>query len=192
MGGVGVDGLIGGEDRDPGGAEFFFQPQRVVHVPAGPFDVLADRRRERRLPGRDGARRSAIPAVTGNPGRRILPDIRAGAAVQVDPARFHIPVVAGDQNPSGSRSRASRSCLASDSTGPARWRCWSGRGTRPLPASSGAGVRVPGIAVLPYPPQILLYRLGLPGVDHACFFPVSILTLIRTFIPPGLSPSLRL
>src|SRR5690348_11241568 len=87
---------------DPCGAEFFFQPQRVVHVPAGPLDVLADRGRERRIPFGDGGAQVGHAAVAGNPGGgELLPDAGTGVGVQVDPARFHVPVVAGDAEPFG-------------------------------------------------------------------------------------------
>ena len=44
-GGVGAfeeDGLVGGEQGDAAGGEFFFQFQRVEGVPGGAVDVLAD------------------------------------------------------------------------------------------------------------------------------------------------------
>jgi hypothetical protein len=73
---LGVHRLIGGEHRQPGGAQFAFQLQRVVHVAAGPFDVLADHGGERWLAAGDGGAELGHAAVAGDAGGgELLPHI---------------------------------------------------------------------------------------------------------------------
>ena len=78
--------------------EFFFQFQRIEHVPAGSLDVLAHHGGE---PGGGGgglAQQVGHAAVTGEAGGgELLVRVPLAAGFQVDAAGLDIPVDGGDE-----------------------------------------------------------------------------------------------
>ena len=78
--------------------EFFFQLQRVEHVPAGPLDVLADHGGEFRGRGCGFAEQVGHAAVAGQV--RVgegPPAVALAAGFQVDAAGLDVPVDGGDE-----------------------------------------------------------------------------------------------
>ena len=95
-----IGGLVGGEKRDALAGQFLFQFQRVEHVAAGPFDVLAHHGGE---PGRGRAslaEQVGHAAVAGQVRVGELPPVLALAAgLQVEAAGLDVPVDGGDEPP---------------------------------------------------------------------------------------------
>ena len=93
-----IGGLIGGEQRDSLPGQFLFQFQRVEHVPAGSFDVLAHDGGELRGGGCGFAEQVGHAAVAGQVRPGELPVGAALAAVfQVDAAGLDVPVHGGEE-----------------------------------------------------------------------------------------------
>ena len=169
-----VDGLVGGEDHHAPLAEFLFQFQRVEVVAAGPFDVLAYDGGKWRVIGCGGGAEVGHAAVPRDAGvGELLPHIEAAAGVQVGPAAFHVPVVAGDVEtlgqpfvgPADLPAQGFRRVLHGAGGGPPHER----QGYRPGGGCPRRGFPMTGIAVLSYPLQKLLDCLGLPRVQHGGF-----------------------
>ncbi len=92
-----VDGLIGGEQRDPREGQFLFQFERVERVPAGPLDVFADdggetRRGAARLGEQVG---EATVAGDADIGELLVPGA-VPACVDVQAAGLDVPIPGGD------------------------------------------------------------------------------------------------
>ena len=97
-----VDGLVGGEQRDPGVGQFLLQLERVERVPPGPLDVFAHHHGEPGAGAGGFGQQVGQPAVAGDAdvGEQFVGGAVA-ALLQVQAAGLDVPVPGGDEPPGG-------------------------------------------------------------------------------------------